>query len=634
LKELPFATGRTIENARYLLETDYERPPRVLDMFGGGGTIAAEAAALGTQSFSIDANELSVFIQQCNLIYSQEVDTPQIPFLLRQAGDRILQRLKDESEILYPRRAASRFSSDDSVFAYFWSYSAKCADCSGEFLLSKRPWLSKKRQRQVAVDIFHSNSTYKTELDFSGADRLSSSVWIGRNGTVACPHCGVIKGGIKINECRDALLATGSLTKRGKVFSNVVGSAFPDLELIGNMEYEVLEFLNVELPTSRLPRWSGIINPSLYGIETHAEFLNPRQRLVLLLLIKSLKQEYGYLLGSHSEATAKYIVGMLSSLIDQLVDWNCRLSMWIPQNEQVGRAFCGPGISMLWDYAEIDPLLSGPANLWSKLDRIVAGAGSIPLFPHQPNVRKAYAQDLPFEDDFFDAIVTDPPYYDNIYYTALADFFFAWKRLLLKDVAPELFTESATDSSRELVASKFRSLTSEQAHADYCDQLKLAFREAARVLRPDGVFSFVYSHSSIRGWQAVVQAYRDTSLIITSVQPLSIERKARPRAMTSEAVNTCVTFVAHHSEKQRPVFSPSDVEIRLREIGRKMQLELADLGWSSHDIALAIFANGVAMIANTANTRDEDADFMSLRAIRTVVQEFVPTFDVKDRKSI
>src|ERR1039458_915898 len=117
-----------------------------------------------------------------------------------------------------------------------------------------------------------------------------------------------------------------------------------------------------------------------------------------------LGDEYQTCVPLYGEETAKAIVAFLSGFIDQLVDWNCRLCMWIAQNEQVGRALSGPGIPMMWDFAEIDPTENGPANLWDKLDRVVAGLRAIPKFSQTPIVINADSRNLPFPDDYFDVV--------------------------------------------------------------------------------------------------------------------------------------------------------------------------------------------------------------------------------------
>jgi putative DNA methylase len=249
------------------------------------------------------------------------------------------------------------------------------------------------------------------------------------------------------------------------------------------------------------------------------------------------------------------------------------------------------------------------------------------------HVYKAYAQDLPFPDNTFHAIITDPPYYDNVYYSVLADFFYSWKRLLFASLAPELFRSHHTDESRELVASAFRTGGADQAHEQYCTELRKAIREAERVLRTEGIFSLVYSHASIRGWQALVQAYRASSLIITSVQPLSIERKARPRAMTSDAVNTCVVFVAHKTNEQKIKATTDGLESTFRGVITPIVSTLRESGWNDDDIGIAAFAQAVGLLANTSGCSDAD-DMKAFRRLEVALKETLPQFRVTSRGSL
>lgn len=636
LKSLSLSNDEnTIEQARRMIASQYNDPPRVLDMFGGGGTIPFEASNLGAATYSIDANELSVFIQRCNLVDSQKANAQDLIKILRTSGQRVLFQLTEESASLFPLRD-QRLTGPNTrgPLGYIWTYTKACDDCGYKFHLSRRRYLSKKNGKSIAFVSVDEVNGQTVNIQNIAEGSEAASAWPGRTGTVECPKCHARQVNLNIQQCEDTLVAlVNAEEKRGKDFVIADSRALPSPELIEQIERDTLAYLNAKLPSSALPVWSGIVNAALYGIESHADFLNRRQRTVLLLLIKALSDEYRHLIAAYDEHTSRYIIGALSSLIDQLVDWNCRLSMWIPQNEQVGRAFCGPGVPMLWDYCEIDPVMKGPANLWSKLDRITSGVQSIKGFPHAAHVQVGYAQELPFPDSFFEAIVTDPPYYDNIYYNVLADFFYAWKRILLGVIAPDLFSSDTTDNSRELVASKFRSTSAEQAHEDYCKQLSLALCEADRVLKADGVFSFVYSHSSLQGWEALVRAFRATNFRITSVQPLSIERRQRPRAMTSDAVNTCITFVAHHGTDERSPLSQEELKIEIRKYSRAIAPQLLAVNWSVDDTALAVFANAVAMIANAehivgANIRE------GLRLAATAVAEEFQSFKINDRKSL
>ncbi len=621
-----------LKNIRKYLRSQYRSNPKVLDMFGGGGTIAFESNLLGFDTFSVDINELSVFIQKCNLVYAKSVVGLDVEKALRDAGQRVLNKVKADTEWLYPLRKKY----DEAIFGYLWSYSIKCEDCGYKHYLIKRPWLTKKKGRNIAFVVKNEENSQTVDIEKVSNDYKYPSSWVNRSGSIKCPKCGSVTSGVDIKKCNDEMLALiMTIPKQGKSFIIAEENAIPSIENIRSKEQQLLDELKISLPKTRLPKWSGIVNPALYGIETHSEFLNPRQRLLLVYLIRALREEFRFLKSKYTEEVAKYIIGHLSSMIDQLVDWNSRLSMWIPQNEQVGRSFCGPGVAMIWDYVETDPLLKGPANLWDKLERIISGAKSFTTDDNRIIVRQAKAQQLPFEDEFFDAIVTDPPYYDNIYYSVLADFFYAWKRLILIEVEPDLFKKDSTDNENELVASTFRSSSPKKAHEKYCIELERAISEAARVLKKDGILSFVYSHSSINAWDAIIRAFRNSTFIITSVQPLSIERKQRPRAMTSEAVNTCVIFVARKTEEQKREACIDSIISAVKEIIQKFSIPLiTNSGWNENDAALAAFANGVGLIANASKIVGVKNDREALLKIAEIVKQAMPGFVFNKRYSL
>lgn len=629
------ASPKVILEARRFIQAQYQCAPRLLDMFGGGGTIPMESCNLGADTYSIDANQLSIFIQLCNLVYSQGLSDRDISLVVKASGTRVLTHLAELTAPLFPLRENTIMEHESNgPCSYFWTYSMSCPSCGYQFYLSKRPWLSRKKGQKKALILHEGSEKQSITLEDVAEDYELDSAWYKKNGIVECPRCKTKHSNIDIKKCKDEVIVLVNLgNKGGKQFQLATGKELPTLGKIERIERQVLRELKLHIPESKLPRWSGIVNPALYGVQTHSDFLNRRQRAVMLLLIKALLEEHNHLTLERGEQTARFVICLLSGLIDQIVDWNCRFSMWIPQNEQVGRAFCGPGISMLWDYVETDPVSNGPSNLWGKLNRIVSGTKSIMEYPRSPKVQLGYAQNLPFPSNFFDAIVTDPPYYDNVYYNVLADFFYAWKRLLLQSIEPDLFLQQETESKHELVASKFRNGTSEKAHIEYCTQLSLALAEAERVLKPDGIFSFLYSHSSLKGWEAVVKAYRATRLVITSVQPLSIERRQRPRAMTSEAINTCIAFVAHKGIEKRKI-SIDEAKSSLRRILDDFGPKLKAVGWNESDIGLAVFANGVGILGNASEVQGCNDDIDALRMLDLVVRERFPTFCLNDRDSL
>lgn len=623
-----------LSEAQAALSDDYhdEAGPTILDMFGGGGTIPFEAALLGAHSHSIDYNSLSVFIQRSNLVMSQkalaEHSSRELALIAERAGAALLESVKERTSDLYDR---DRGANGSATFAYFWTYRKTCDECGYRYILSRRPWLAKRAGKSVSILIKSERARDNVVLS-DGLDPDKVTRWAAKGAGVTCPKCNANEKP-SLPSLEDIVVAKGFLNKKGgKTYSVGIEPSLDDVLLQQRIDRLLLS-LDAKLPDTRLPKWSGIVNPALYGMETHADMFNKRQTVVYLELCRALREQHLALKVQYSGAVADYITSTLSSLLDQFIDWNCRLSMWISQNEQVGRAFCGPGISMLWDYVETDCLEKGPANLWSKLARVVGAIEAMPTFKHLPSVTRGKAQDLPFSAASFDAIVTDPPYYDNMFYNILSDFFYSWKRLALEPIFPGSFDERKTDEDDELVASSMRQGGSDAAHDWYCQALGRALTEAARVLKDDGVLSFVYSHSSLRGWLAIVSAFRMSGLHIDTVEPLSIERRQRPRAMTSEAVNTCVVLVARKKERAPAIASLTETRAQVAADLRTYGVPLEKAGWANEDIGLALFSRAASYVANSEAVAGHD-DEQVLDVLSEIIREHYKGFKLQKRKSL
>lgn len=620
-----------LAEARAHLGAQYPAPPAVLDMFSGGGTIPLEALRLGADAHAVELNELAAFLLTCNLEYSQdaagEPDERADPAaLLERAGARVLDRLDAYTAAAFPLRRAP---GPDRAATYFWTYRARCPGCGHGLLLARRRWLSRKRRVALCV----------VDRDHGQDAELAPEP--GAHAPGRCPRCAREPGDIDIRACEDALLAIARVDparpRGGKTFALPPADAVPAPAALARMEAALLAELGVSLPRAPLPRWSGIVNPALHGVATCADAFHPRQRIVLLALIKALRAEYQVLCDELGPRAGRWIVSTLSALLDQCVDWSCRLSMWIPQNEQVGRAFCGPGVAMLWDYAETDPVGPGPANLRAKLARIVAGARWIGRLPRPARVTRAAAQSLPYRDASFDAVITDPPYYDNLYYSVLADFFYPWKRMLLAGIAPELFAAETTETARELVASTQRRGSPGAAHAHYVDAMARALTEAARVMKPDAILALVYSHAALDGWAALFQAFARAPLRITAVHPLDVERRQRPRAMTGRAQHSSLVLVARKHTGPRAAVTPVTIDdacARAETLcGEALGGALAGAGWSEAALGLLVFGRGAAHWASGELPADPAAVRAGLAAIERAVKRHIPAFRLARRRS-
>lgn len=609
--------------------------PKILDPFGGNGTIAFEATNLGLSAYSMDINEYAFFIQKSLLNYGFSCSEDFTNILLEKHGKSVIKNLKIATEELFPCRSKNFIN-------YLWTYQATCHNCTATYSLSKRRYLSKKKKfspNKSPLGIhYHYNSEQEDFIIANVTDKESFKGNNWKKNFAICPFCSS-ENLIDFKDVKD-ILTVGISTKDsyGKQFTKNNGNFFPSDTVLEEKTQSYIQKYNLKLPASLIEKWSGIVNPGIYGMETHGDIFNKRQKAVIIILIGLLLEEYQIIVSEQSPEVAKYILSLLTSLIDQLVDWNCRLSMWISENEQVGRAFCGPGIPMLWDYSESDPVLHGPANLWDKLDRIIKSKKSFIEGSIKPTVIKARAQDLPFKNDFFDLIITDPPYYDNIYYSVLSNFFYTWKKVLFEKIDPDLFSKPVTTFDGELVSSKFRNTDPQVAHEIYSTDFKKVVHEIERVCKENGVFSLIYGHSVIEGWLPVLDAFKDSTFYITSVQPLRIERLHRPRSMKSKASNSVVAIVARKSIKSKSSLQIEKYISQVIKICNTYIPPLKQDQWSTFEIGIPVFANCVCLIANHKVIVDENDKIIDIQTlINLIINQiniFLPDFTIKSRKSL
>jgi SAM-dependent methyltransferase len=192
---------------------------------------------------------------------------------------------------------------------------------------------------------------------------------------------------------------------------------------------------------------------------------------------------------------------------------------------------------------------------------------------HLPQVRQGSATELPYPDDFFDAVLTDPPYYDNVPYADLSDFFYVWLKRTVGDLYPDLFATPLTPKAQEMVADASKAGGMEEARRRFEEMLTQSFREIRRVLRPDGIAVIVFAHKTTAAWETVIGALIAAGLYPTASWPIHTEMQARLRAQESAALASSIYMVCR-KRPARPDGRPSvgeyaavqrEIEARVRE---------------------------------------------------------------------
>lgn len=212
----------------------------------------------------------------------------------------------------------------------------------------------------------------------------------------------------------------------------------------------------------------------------------------------------------------------------------------------------------------------------------------------------------PYPNGFFDAVITDPPYYDNVPYSYLSDFFYVWLKRSIGHLYPELFSTPLTPKSQEIVAYSNGEGGWEGGKIFFEGMLKKSFIEINRVLKPNGIAVIVYAHKSTAGWETLVNSLLDSGLVITAAWPIHTEMGGRLRAMESAALSSSIYIVARKLQKVK-IGVYKDVKEELMDFLHKKMDLLWKEGVSGADFLISAIGASVMVFGKYEQILRENA---------------------------
>ena len=245
-----------------------------------------------------------------------------------------------------------------------------------------------------------------------------------------------------------------------------------------------------------------------------------------------------------------------------------------------------------------------------------------------PEVTQASATELPYPDNYFDAVFTDPPYYDNVPYSYLSDFFYVWLKRSVGDLYPELFMTPLTPKTKEIVAYSHQEGGFSAGKKYFEDMLKKAFREIARVLKPDGIATIVYTHKSTSGWETLINSLLNSGLVPTASWPIDTEMKARLRAKESAALASSIYFVCRKMERKETGWLNEVEEEIKNHIYRKLET-LWEEGVSGADYFISAIGSAIEIFGKYKKVMDYEGNEITADKLLEYVREIVTDYAVK-----
>ena len=662
--------------------------PAFHDPFAGGGALPLEAQRLGLESWASDLNPVAVTINKA-MIEIPPKFAGRAPVGPRLDGDKqskfgedwsgarglaedvrrygAWMRAEAEKRIghLYPKievtaeMVAERpdlkpyLGEKLTVIAWLWARTVKSpnpAFADVDVPLASTFVLSSKEGKEAYIASEVSDTKFRLSVRMGRADAgAKSGTKLARGANFKCVLSGspiepsYIKREAVAGRMGQCLLALVVETRQGRIY------------LPPNSEHERIG-LEVEAkwaPNIPLPQDARAFTPHLYGFQTYGDLFSRRQLNMLstysdLLseVVSDCKSRFGQEVGSDiglaqggrgAQAYAEAVSLYLALGIDKIADYNSSFVIWSPTRDQAKTTFARMALPMVWDFAEINPIAGAAGDFLVSVEGIARSVSSASPVAGYAEQSDAQTQTLSTGK----VVSTDPPYYDNIGYADLSDFFYSWLRRSLRGVLPNLFSTLAVPKAEELIASPHRHGNSKSAERFFLSGMTEAMHNLSRRAHPAFPISIYYAFkqtdttddvgTSSTGWETFLQAVLDAGLSITGTWPVRTERDVRSRGIDSNALASSIVLVC----RQRANDAPS---IGRRAFIRELNAALPDAldemtrgGVNSPvqpvDLSQAIIGPGMAIFSQYSAVLEADGSKMSVKTALQLINRFLAEDD-------
>jgi putative DNA methylase len=636
-------------------------PPVIFDPFAGGGTIPLEAQRLGLESHASDLNPVAVLINKALIEIPPKFSNlaPVFPGadLLRTdwtkatglAEDvrRYGQWMRDEAEArighLYPKVVLGDGTMANPI-AWIWARTVICPNpaCGIEMPLVRSWWLGKKKGKEsyLVPSVVDGKVHFSIGHEISGAPAAGTDGTVGRTGAT-CVSCGtsvpltyIREQGRSVGLGR-TLLATVAEGHRRRIYlpaddlqrdaANVAGPpGVPIADLAKNPR-------NFQTPNYGLSTIASLFtNRQLVALTTFSDLVaEARERVLADALASGL--EVGARLDAGGTGAAGYadaIATYLGMGVSKIADMSNSLASWKPSMDQAIALFRRQAIPMVWDYAETPPLGYSAGGLVTSL------RGMAKVLEQLPAVgRSTAAQANAATVNYSNMVIsTDPPYYDNIGYSDLSDFFYVWLRRSLRDIHPSLLTTLLVPKAEELVANPYRHGGAAGAKKFFEDGFEHVFeqaRDSATESYPMTVYyAFKQTESDVTGtastgWETILGSMIRAGWTITATWPMRSELGNRMIASGANALASSVVLALRPRETGAPTTDRRGfIAAMKREIGPALR-ELQQGGIAPVDLPQAAIGPGMSVFSRYSSVIESDGSPMPVRAALAHINEML-----------
>lgn len=551
---------------------------KILDPFMGGGTSLVEASRFGIETRGVDLNPVAWFVTKKQL-EAGKTDVGK----LQRGFEELKEMVADEIRQYY-RTPCPNENHKADVMYNFWIKELDCVACGYTVPLLK--------DYRVASGRFEDDGKYyvlcpdcgsitlsndwhdETNCDKCSHEFVPENGHVTRGGYYNCPQCGQkesITDGIAENGTPDHRLYAveyycETCDKKGLDKGSYKGYKSPDPEdkkLVNEAkkEWETRTDLREYIPDESIPEGhmtmpEGMGNDVFgHGYKKWEDMFNDRQLLNLAKMMKAIDQIDGeakeYLLLALSDSLLSYnLLTMYNYSANKVESALARMKAFPPQNDMVegnlwGAKFGRGTFRNIWDM-----VIRGVEYANAPTERYVENGDSkeTPEFAQPIGERsEVYQGDMRLIDatDEYDAVITDPPYYDNVIYSEVADYFYVWQKILLEGKYPG-FDQEKTPRAESIVTNPYLGKTAE----DFEHEMGEALAVINEALKSDGTLVFTYHHSDEESWGELLESLCNNGFEVTATYPINSDLT---KFISGEAVAFDITIVARPTKERTPI---------------------------------------------------------------------------------
>src|SRR5271157_735338 len=551
---------------------------KALDPFAGGGSIPFELALMGCETYGCDLNPVAVLINKATVEFPvkfRDYLDDKLDILLMKYARNIIEKIRNSIEHLY----ANPINPDNLILYYIWSYFVICQNskCNLEIPMFKSFILDNNKKIAILWEIPEKMDDLELKLDIGWPQDKKKLNGFYKKGAIVCPRCGMTLPKEKIHELfrdyhyQEKLVVICELNQSERKFRISTPEDKSKFDEINQVSSDIKPEL--EMP-DRIWLWAV----QTYGIKNFKEFFNERQYFCSAIIAKTIMGLFDTIVEENGEDLAKAIGVYLQFGLDYFLNYNSKYSML--RDTWIRYTWARPGLFMPGSYSEVNPFIdekySGSfLKYFTNLSRTFTNIKKhIYYNPNNniPNIAQMDCQSLEFANEFFDLVITDPPYYDSIPYAADSDFYYMWDKITLSGIYPSLFISKSTPKNEELVADPYLRGNAKKAKIYYQEGMGKAFSEIYRVLKENGIIVIVFAHKKVDAWAALLDAFISSKFVITATWPVPMESRGKLGALTSASLTSVVLIVARKMKREKEAYFDNKLQTNIKnDIENRME---------------------------------------------------------------